>query len=302
MAIKTVQVIINGVTSDLSLNSSTGLYEGEVVAPSKSSFNQSKKYYPITVKATDDAGNSIFKDDTDTEMGTSLQLTVKETTKPVITVISPTDDSHITDNAPTISWKVTDDDSGVNGETIGITVDSKEQTTNGIIKTPITGGVECSYTVPNALSDGSHTFKFDAEDNDGNKAIQRTLNIVVDTIPPVLSIISPVNNFVTNNKTLTLSGETNDITSNPVTLKYSLNGEEEISVDVGENGLFSTILELKEGENTITITSTDKAGKSTSITRIVKLDTEAPVISEVFISPNPATTGNIVRISARVTD
>lgn len=302
MAIKTVQVIINGVTSDLSLNSSTGLYEGEVVAPSKSSFNQSKKYYPITVKATDDAGNSIFKDDTDTEMGTSLQLTVKETTKPVITVISPTDDSHITDNAPTISWKVTDDDSGVNGETIGITVDSKEQTTNGIIKTPITGGVECSYTVPNALSDGSHTFKFDAEDNDGNKAIQRTLNIVVDTIPPVLSIISPVNNFVTNNKTLTLSGETNDITSNPVTLKYSLNGEEEISVDVGENGLFSTILELKEGENTITITSTDKAGKSTSITRIVKLDTEAPVISEVFISPNPATTGSIVRISARVTD
>lgn len=51
MAIKTVQTVINGQTYTLTLNSSTGKYETTITAPSKSSYNQVGRYYPVTVKS-----------------------------------------------------------------------------------------------------------------------------------------------------------------------------------------------------------------------------------------------------------
>lgn len=62
MSVKTVQATINGQTYTLTFNSSTGKYEATVTAPSKSSYNQSGHYYGVTVKATDEAGNTITKD------------------------------------------------------------------------------------------------------------------------------------------------------------------------------------------------------------------------------------------------
>ena len=78
MAIKTVQVTINGVPTTLTLNSSTGKYEATITAPAKSSYNQSGGYYNVTVKATDTAGNSTSKDATDATLGSKLKLVVKE--------------------------------------------------------------------------------------------------------------------------------------------------------------------------------------------------------------------------------
>ncbi len=70
-------------------------------------------YYPVTVKATDVAGNTTTKTDSDTTLGVSLKLKVKEKVAPAITITSPTAGSYITNNKPTIKWKVTDADSGV---------------------------------------------------------------------------------------------------------------------------------------------------------------------------------------------
>lgn len=79
MAVKTVQAVINGVTTTLTLNSNTGRYEAAITAPAKSSYNENTgHYYPVTVKATDDAGNVTTKNDTDTTLGASLKLKVKE--------------------------------------------------------------------------------------------------------------------------------------------------------------------------------------------------------------------------------
>lgn len=303
MAVKTVQVTINGVTTMLTLNSTTGLYEGNVTAPSKSSYNvNSGHYYPVTVKATDDAGNSVTVNDTNATLGSKLKLKVKETTKPVIATTSPTEGAYLTNNKPSISWKVTDNDSGVNPNTIGITIDSGSKVTSGITKTAITGGYQCSYAIPSALADGSHTLKFDASDYDGNAAVQKTLNFKVDTVPPTLSVTSPTNNLITNKSSITVSGTTSDVTSSPVTLTVKLNSGSAQAVTVGSNGAFSTTLTLANGANTIVITATDAAGKTSSVTRKVTLDTAAPVISDIVISPNPVSTGEILSIQATVTD
>lgn len=302
MAVKTVQATINGTTYTLTLDSATGKYKATITAPSKSSYNQSGHYYPVSVKATDVAGNSTTKDATDSTLGTSLQLQVKEKVAPVITITSPTSSQVLTNNKPTVQWKVTDDDSGVNPDTIGITIDSGSKVTTGITKTAITGGYQCSYAIPTALSDGSHTIKFDASDNDGNAATQKSVTFKVDTVPPTLSITSPTDGLVTNKAALTVTGTTNDATSSPVTLTVKLNSGSAESVTVNDDGSFSKSITLAEGTNTIVITATDGAGKTTSITRTVTLDTKAPTIVSVNIAPNPVDAGTTFVITVEVTD
>lgn len=297
MAIKTVQAIINGQTTNLTYNESTGKYEATITAPSKSSFNLDGGYYSVTVKAIDTANNTTTKDATDGTLGTSLRLVVKEKVAPVLSFTYPSSGAYLTNNKPTFKWKVTDADSGVNSGTIGITIDSGSKITSGITKTAVTGGYECSYTPTTALGDGSHTIKIDATDNDGNAATTKSLTFKVDTVPPTLNLTSPANNLVTNNKTLTVSGTTNDITSSPVVVK--VNGT---AVTVGTNGAFSTTVTLTEGSNTITVVATDTAGKSSTVTRTVTLDTKAPTIKSVTLTPNPADAGKTFLISVEVTD
>lgn len=297
MAIKTVQAIINGQTTSLNYNESTGKYEAIITAPSKSSFNLDGGYYPVTVKATDTANNTTTKDATDGTLGTSLRLVVKEKVAPVLSFTYPSSGAYLANNKPTFKWKVTDADSGVNSGTIAITIDSGSKITSGITKTAVTGGYECSYTPTTALGDGSHTIKIDATDNDGNAATTKSLTFKVDTVPPTLNLTSPANNLVTNNKTLTVSGTTNDATSSPVTVK--VNGT---AVTVGTNGAFSTTVTLTEGTNTITVVATDTAGKSSTVTRTVTLDTKAPTIKSVTLTPNPADAGKTFVITVEVTD
>lgn len=304
MAVKLVQAIINGQTTTLNYNSGTGKYEATITAPSTSSYNENDgHYYPVTIKATDDADNVTTKNDTDATLGSSLKLRVKEKVAPVITITYPTASALITNSKPVIKWKVTDDDSGVDPDTIGITIDSAGKVTgSAITKSPVSGGYECSYTPTEALGDGQHTIKVDASDNDGNAATQKTVTFKVDTIPPTLSVTAPANDSVTNNSSCTVSGTTNDATSSPVTVTVKLNNGAAEEVAVAENGSFTKQLTLAAGANTITVVATDAAGKSTTVTRTVTLDTGAPVIHSVSITPNPVDAGQTYVISVEVTD
>lgn len=296
MSVKTVQAVINGQTYNLTLNSNTGKYEATVTAPAKSSYNQSGHYYPVTVKATDDAGNITTKDAVDSVLGQSLQLVVKEKVVPVAVITYPTTDALITNETPAITFKVTDDDSGINAGTIKLTVDSTV-VTEGITKNPVSGGYECTYTPTKALTNGEHTIKVEVSDNDGNAAVAKTVSFTVDTVPPTLSVTAPTEGFVTNQAKITVSGTTDDTTSKPVTV--TVNGEQ---AAVGEGGAWSKEITLTPGKNTITVVATDKAGKSTTVTRNVTLDTGAPVIRSVTMTPNPVDAGKTFIISVEVTD
>lgn len=302
MSVKQVQAIVNGQAYTLTFNSNTGKYEATVTAPNKSSYSQSGHYYGITIKATDDAGNVTTKDATDSAIGSSLRLTVKEKVAPVITVTNPTASATLVNNKPTITWTVTDDDSGVNPSTIGITIDSGSKITDGITKTAVTGGYNCSYIPATALTDGSHTIRFDASDYDGNAATQKSVTFKIDTVPPTLSITSPANGLVTNQAACTVAGKTNDATSSPVTVTVKLNSGAAEAVTVGSDGSFSKAITLAAGSNTITIVATDYAGKTTTVTRTVKLDTTPPTIKSVTLTPNPVDAGKTFIISVDVTD
>lgn len=296
MAVKTIQATLNGQTYNLTLNSSTGKYEATITAPSTSSYKQSGHYYPMSISATDDAGNTTTVNTSTATIGDSLKLVVKETTAPTITVTSPTANQTLTNNKPSIAFTVTDSDSGVNSDTISVTIDGTRYT-SGITKTAITNGYSCTYVPGTALSDGSHSVVVSATDNDGNTKTTSAVSFKVDTVPPALSVTYPPEGFVTNQPTVTVTGTTNDATSSPVTL--TINGE---SVTVTSSGTFSHNVTLTSGTNTITVVATDAAGKSTTVTRTVTYNTSAPVISDVTITPNPVNTGSVFTISVTATD
>lgn len=301
MAVKTVQVVINGQTHTLTYNATTKKYEATITAPATSSYNQNGHYYNVKVKATDEAGNSVTKDATDTTLGSSLQLKVKEKVAPVISITAPSSSAKLTNNKPVINWTVTDADSGVNPSTIKLIIDSQTITT-GITKTQSGKNYTCSYTPTTALSDGTHIIKVSASDYDGNVATQKSVTFTVDTVPPELSVSAPVDNLVTNQSSLVVKGTTNDVTSSPVTLTIKLNGGTEQTVEVGSDGSFTKTLTLVTGENTIVITAKDGAGKTSTVTKQVVLDQTAPVIQSVTISPNPVNAGATYTISVEVID
>lgn len=302
MAVKTVQAVVNGQTYTLTLNASTGKYEATITAPSTSSYNQTGHYYGVGITATDDAGNSTTVDATDPTLGASLQLVVKEKTAPVITITAPTASAFITNAKPAITFKVTDDDSGVDADTITLSIDGTAVASSDITKTATTGGYTCTYTPATALADGEHTVVVNASDHDGNAATAKSVTFTVDTVPPTLSVTAPAAGLITNKSACTVTGTTNDATSNPVTLTVKLNSGTAAAVAVNSDGSFSKTLTLTAGANTITVVATDAAGKTTTVTRTVTLDTGAPVIQSVTINPNPVDAGATYIISVEVTD
>lgn len=295
MAINTVKATLNGQTYNLIYNNTTKAYEATITAPSKSSYNQSNHYYGITVVANDNAGNSASVDSGNATFGSQLKLKVTEKTKPVISVTYPTNNAVLTSSdTPTISWKCSDADSGINVNSISLKIDDKSVASSEITKTNSSGTYVCTCT--KTLSQGEHTIVFEVDDNDGNKQ-SFTISVKVDTVPPTLNISSPSKDIVTNKSTLTVSGYTNDSNSSPVTV--TVNGK---SATVQGNGYFETTIDLKEGSNSITVIAKDASGLKTTVSRIVVLDTKAPVFSKVSCTPNPVGVGGQIKISVEVTD
>lgn len=301
MAISQVRVKVNGTWTVLHYNSSTGKYEGTITAPSTTSYNLDGGYYPITVEATNDAGTVVTVTDTDGTAGSDLRLTVKETIKPVITLVSPTSGAYLQNNKTPIVFKVTDEagGSGVKLSAVSVKVDNTTYSGSQLTSTVITNGYQFTYTPSAALSDGKHTITINATDNDGNAATAVTATFTIDTIPPTLSISSP-NVTITNQAACTVAGTTNDATSSPVSVTVKLNSGAEQAVSVGTDGTFSKSLTLAEGENTITVKAKDSAGKTTTVTKTIKLDTTVPTITNVTLSPNPVNASASVVITLEV--
>lgn len=299
MAIKTVKATINGQTYDLALNSSTGKWEATITAPGKTSYNQAGGYYNVSVVATNEAGISGSADATTID---GLKLVVKETVAPVITIVSPTNGAYVTNSKQPVVFTVVDEagGSGVDISSLVVKLDSKAVDAATLTSTAITNGYSVTYTPAAALADGAHTVTIDCKDNDGNAATQKSTSYTIDTVPPTLNVTSPAEGLVTATSSVTVAGTTNDATSSPVTITISLNGEDQGAVTVGANGSFSKTITLAEGSNTIIVKAKDAAGKESTVTRNVTLDTSVPKIKSATITPNPVDTGATMVISVTI--
>ncbi len=304
MAVSTVKVNINGQNYDLTYNSISGKWEATITAPNTTSFHEIDNKYGITVTATDNAGNSTVKDRSDTTLGSILQLRVLEKTKPTIALTSPSSGARVVTSKPSIVFQLRDTGSGIKIDSLQLKIDGGVaigHNASGMTCTSVPGGYDCTYIPPTALSEGSHTVTIQISDNDGNTSDLLSSAFNVDTVPPALNISNPTNGLITNNKNLTVSGTTNDATSSPVVVTIKLNGQDQGAVNVSA-GSFSKAITLAEGENTIEVKATDSAGLTSTVTRTVTLDTKAPTISAVTVTPNPVDSGKTFVITVTVSD
>lgn len=299
MAIKTVKATINGQTYDLTLNSASGKWEATITAPGKTSYNLAGGYYNVSVEATNEAGT---KGSADASTVDGLKLVVKETVAPVITIVSPTAGAYVANSKQPVVFNITDETggSGVDISTLVVKQDGTAVAAANITHTTITNGYSVTYTPSAALSDGSHTVTINCKDHDGNAAAEKSTTYTVDTVPPTLNVTSPADGLITAASSVTAAGTTNDATSSPVVITISLNGTDQGAIPVGTGGTFSKVVTLKKGSNTIIVKAKDAAGKESSVTRTVTLDTSVPKITAATITPNPVDTGKTMVISVTI--
>ena len=187
----------------------------------------------------------------------------------------------------------------INGQTYTLTLNS----TSGKYEATVTAPSKSSYN----QSGHYYGVTVKATDVAGNittkdAAATSSTSFKVDTVPPVLTLSSPTDKLVTNQSACTVKGTTNDATSSPVTVTVKLNSGAAEAVTVGSDGSFSKALTLAEGTNTIIVVAKDGAGKTTTVTRTVTLNTVAPTIKSVTITPNPVDCGKTFVISVEVTN
>lgn len=300
MAIQTVRANVNGTWHTLTYNDSNGRWEATITAPGATSFNQPGGYYNVQVRATNTAGTEGTADGSTVD---GLRLVVKETVAPVITITSPSNGARVTNSNQPVTFTVVDEagGSGVDLDSVVVKLDGTAVSAGEVTHSAVTNGYSFTFTPSTPMGDGSHTVTVDARDNDGNAAEQKSTTFTVDTVAPSLNVTSPTDGLVTNNASLTVTGTTNDATSSPVTVTIQLNSQDQGAVTVESSGSFSKALTLANGANVIVVKSTDQAGKSTSVTINVTLDTSVPQIVSATITPNPVDAGETMVISVQIT-
>lgn len=294
MAVQSVKIKAFG--SEYNCTHESGnTWKVSVVTPETSSYNQPDHYYPIEVEAKDEAGNTKSIDVGDETLGSLLKLIVKETQAPVISITSPTAGTKTSEKRPQIIFTVTDNDSGVDESTVKLTLGGQEYAVSDFSKESISGGFRYTYTPDADLPDDEYTATVSASDNDGNAATPKSVTFEVYAAAPTLSVISPAEDLITNQNTVQYQVQTNG-----ATLEITVNDDpQEVSLS---DGSASGTITLTEGLNTIVFTAASETGVETEITRYVTLDTQAPTITNVEISENPATTGATIIFTITVED
>ena len=136
-----------------------------------------------------------------------------------------------------------------------------------------------------ALGDGTWTVNVSGKDAAGN-TVSGSQTIGVDTTAPTLSVDTLAQDNIINaaehSQPLTLTGKTNAEVGQIVTV--TLNGKN-YNATVGSDGTWSVTLDvndvqaLSEGNHTLTVNVSDKAGNGSSVTADFTVDTAAPIVT-----------------------
>ncbi|EMG7935894.1 Ig-like domain-containing protein [Enterobacter hormaechei] len=136
-----------------------------------------------------------------------------------------------------------------------------------------------------ALGDGTWTVNVSGKDAAGN-TVSGSQTIGVDTASPVISVDTIAQDNIINaaehNQPLTLTGKTDAEAGQIVTV--TLNGKNHTAT-VGSDGSWSVTLPASEvqalanGEHTLTVNVSDKAGNGSSTTADFTVDTAAPLVT-----------------------
>ena len=136
--------------------------------------------------------------------------------------------------------------------------------------------------------DGPHTIRIKARDQAGNESPALAVTVRVNTVPPAVTIGAPTPAFLTKQGSMTVSGAVN---ASSALTSVTVNGQAAALV----GNLFTAVVTLAEGSNTITVTARDAAGNLGTAAVAGTLDTTAPTVTITmpatgFLTNQPALT------------
>ncbi len=173
---------------------------------------------------------------------------------------------------------------------------------------PVGAGGAFSTSVP-LPSEGENLIRVVAEDaaarqvevvdlgdpSPTHNRVEIVRRVIRDTRAPVLTLSAPREDGRVRDAAAVVSGSVADL----MTVTLNVNG---VPFTVDASGSFSGPVALVEGVNFITATATDVAGNSTSVTRQVTLDTQAPVITLSSPTEGMETDADTLMVQGSVVD
>jgi hypothetical protein len=234
---------VNGTASDNVSGLAGVTCNGTAATISVSSFVCNVSLTPgsnsIAVVATDVAGNT-----------TSVTRSLTYSAAPLVTILAPANLS-VTNLTPvTVNGTVNDPTAAL--------------TLNGI-SVPNSGG---SFSTPVPLVEGLNNLGVVATNAAGNSSTA-TVQITLDTMPPHITIDTPINGTTTTADSVTVSGLANDVvvgTVNSQDLQVTVNG---LPATVANRGYSVSNVPLSLGANTIQAVGRDRAGNSATTSIMV---------------------------------
>lgn len=299
-AIKEAYIMFNGQKVVARYDEKTKTWTATTNAPANSSWSQPDHVYKVEIHAVDAANNNATMTSADPTYGNQLKIRVLEKSKPTATIVSPTQGSVLGASEQDIVLEMSDaGGSGLNETTVVFTVNGKSHA-GDLSFTNHEGKRRATYHAT-GLNDGQNTITFRVTDNDGNVSELATTTFVVSTTAPSLKVDTPTEGLITNSNRLTVTGSTTP-GSDAVTIADVKVNNASVKLSGDRTKTFSHEVTLAEGQNTITIVSTDSIGKATTVTRHVTLDTKAPIITDVVAEATTVDSGGTIKITFKVND
>jgi RHS repeat-associated protein len=230
----------------------------------------------ITIIATDGVGNT-----------TTVTRTVrKDSTPPTLSLIQPANGIYTAADSIVVSGTATDPQPG------GAPPGEATVTVNGI---PVTVGSDGSFSGYAALpTQGTNTITVVASDLVGNKRTE-TRTVIRDSYPPAITVSQPTSGLITKDTVVAVAVTVTD--SSSITVRAN-----SVLLARDSAGVFKGQVPLVEGTNTIAIVATDTVGNTSTVTRTLRRDTQAPIVNWQLPIDNFVTNTSSVEISGRVAD
>lgn len=232
--------------------------------------------YMVSAMATDAAGN--------TGMSPAVSFVV-DTAAPMLSVTSPTDGQVTQDSTPSVIGVAEA------GAVIKVAVtDANGVTVNANTSANANGDFQLDLAM---LADGSYTIVVSAADAAGNVTTAPSINLSIDTMGPALTLSSPTDGSSINDDTPDVIGAAEPGAMVNLEVKDAQGMiVETLMATADATGKFTaTLAALPEGQFTVSASSSDAAGNTTTITSSFEVDTTAPLIS-ISAPANGSTTAN----------
>ncbi len=270
-------VVVNGTSEPASTvhiymttGQTTAVLAGTVTADAQGSFSLAdvtlaEGITTFTATATDSLGNT-----SDTSAPVSVE---KDTTPPVITVASPSNNSYTSIAIVPVNGSLDD-------ATAKLMIKGAEVPLDGM-----------NFETTVTITEGLNSILFTAEDPSANTS-SKTLFITLDTVVPAVTITSPLNNALVTSSQVSVGGTVNEAVTS-----VSVNGT---SALVSGSSYSLSTYTLSEGQNTITVEAVDRAGNKGTASVNVTLDSIVPTVS--LSAPAQAAAGANVTLSLGASD